>query len=387
MIWVELVMIAIALTSEWLVRRKYAARQPIPKAAAMLLRVLCALPPVMAVTGKLLTGNPTSFHRANMWIQTVFLTVVPAMTIIFASLLVSRRRAVHIAGAAVSALFAVVMIYGVAWGRKALMVNRVEIYSERLPESFDGFRIAIFSDLHLGAMPNPTAETERVVQTINSLDADMAVFCGDLVNICHTELDSACMAVLSRISTRCGVCSVAGNHDLGLHIVDTLTLPRAVSRRMLSEKVRAMGWRQLDGKSIHICRGGDSISVTGLPFDESLDEIRHSRNIPPLDIARAYDGVGCQTYNITLVHMPQIWTQVTALGRGDLTLSGHVHSMQMKFRLFGRAFSPARILYRRWSGLYGDDGRYLYINDGIGSVGIPARIGAPPEITLITLRK
>ena len=74
-------------------------------------------------------------------------------------------------------------------------------------------------------------------------------------------------------------------------------------------------------------------------------------------------------------------------GYGDLTLAGHVHSMQMKLRLFGRAFSPAQLLYTRWSGRYDEGGRTLYINDGTGYVVFPMRLGAYPEITLITLRR
>ena len=79
--------------------------------------------------------------------------------------------------------------------------------------------------------------------------------------------------------------------------------------------------------------------------------------------------------------------QIADAGYGDLTLAGHVHSMQIKLRLFGRAFSPAQLLYTRWSGRYDEGGRTLYINDGTGYVVFPMRLGAYPEITLITLRR
>lgn len=87
------------------------------------------------------------------------------------------------------------------------------------------------------------------------------------------------------------------------------------------------------------------------------------------------------------MHIPQLWGQIADAGYGDLTLAGHVHSMQMKLRLFGRAFSPAQLLYTRWSGRYDEGGRTLYINDGTGYVVFPMRLGAYPEITLITLRR
>ncbi|MBQ2393536.1 MAG: metallophosphoesterase, partial [Alistipes sp.] len=76
-------------------------------------------------------------------------------------------------------------------------------------------------------------------------------------------------------------------------------------------------------------------------------------------------------------------------GYGDLTLSGHTHAMQIKLPLGKRCrgLSPARIIYPRWSGRYDQDGHTLYIGDGVGYIGYPMRIGAHPEITLITLRQ
>ncbi len=60
--------------------------------------------------------------------------------------------------------------------------------------------------------------------------------------------------------------------------------------------------------------------------------------------------------------------------------------MQTAVRLFGRRWSPAQLIYRRWSGRYDENGRTLYINDGTGCVAYPMRLGADPEITLLVLR-
>jgi predicted MPP superfamily phosphohydrolase len=85
--------------------------------------------------------------------------------------------------------------------------------------------------------------------------------------------------------------------------------------------------------------------------------------------------------------MPQLWRKVSALGYGDLVLSGHVHAMQIKGRIGSWQFSPAQLMYKEWSGLYSDQNSHLYITDGVGSVGFHLRIGAPPEITHLTLRR
>jgi predicted MPP superfamily phosphohydrolase len=84
--------------------------------------------------------------------------------------------------------------------------------------------------------------------------------------------------------------------------------------------------------------------------------------------------------------MPQLWRKIRALGYGDLVLSGHVHAMQMKGRIGSCEFSPAQLMYGEWSGCYVEKNSHLYITDGVGSVGFHLRIGAPPEITLLTLR-
>ena len=143
----------------------------------------------------------------------------------------------------------------------------------------------------------------------------------------------------------------------------------------------------LEDTTAYLRRVTDSISLTGISFDPALRERRHDRHLPADKLPAIYAGVPDSLYNITLIHIPQLWEQITALGYGDLTLSGHVHSMQMKIRPWGRGWSPAVWLYERWSGRY-DNGRHtLYINDGTGYVAYPMRLGAWPEVTLFTLKR
>ena len=102
---------------------------------------------------------------------------------------------------------------------------------------------------------------------------------------------------------------------------------------------------------------------------------------------KKYSAVPDSLFNITLVHLPQLWGQILETGHGDLTLSGHVHSMQFKIRPWGRGWSPASWIYEHWSGRYDADGRTLYVNDGTGYVAYPMRLGAWPEVTLFTLKR
>ena len=174
---------------------------------------------------------------------------------------------------------------------------------------------------------------------------------------------------------------------MGTYIKDSLRFPAAGEAREVVARQRAMGWTVLEDTTVYLRRGADSISLTGLSFGPALRERRHDRDLPGTAIPKAYAGVPDSLYNIALVHIPQLWEQIVEAGYGDLTLSGHVHSMQLKIRPWGRGWSPAKWIYKHWSGRY-DTGRHtLYVNDGTGYVAYPMRLGAWPEVTLFTLKR
>ena len=261
----------------------------------------------------------------------------------------------------------------------------MEICSDRIPEAFDGFRFVQITDMHVGTLVRPERELTRLADSVNAQRPEAVFFTGDLVNIRAGELDERTTALLRRIAGP--VWSVTGNHDVGTYIKDSLRFPAAGEAREVVARQRAMGWRVLDNETVYLRRGDDSIALSGISYDRSLARQRHDRTLPGYDFSTTYRDVPQELYNITAAHIPQLWEQILDAGYGDLTLSGHVHSMQCKIRLFGRAFSPAQLMYRHWSGPYEKQGRTLYVNDGIGYVGFPMRIGANPEITLFELRR
>jgi predicted MPP superfamily phosphohydrolase len=228
---------------------------------------------------------------------------------------------------------------------------------------------------------------ENIVAEVDALDVDLVVFGGDLVNVTYEELAPELGAVLSGLKARDGVVAVLGNHDTGVYVRDTLELPIEENTRLLIERIEAMNWRVSNDETTLLVRGNDTITLTGIGFSRELLEHRHSADVADsLDLRPIYEGVPSDKFNVTVSHMPQLWRKVASLGYGDLVLSGHVHAMQMKGRIGGCEFSPAQLMYKEWSGLYKELSSHLYITDGVGSVGFHMRIGAPPEITLLTLR-
>jgi predicted MPP superfamily phosphohydrolase len=338
---------------------------------------------------------------AVMWLVWLFfLALIPKLLYTVGGVIdravraVVRRRVVvfRAVGTVLAVSLMAVMVCGATAGRTRLRVEEVEICSDRVPAAFDGYRIVQFSDIHIGTMMKPAGQIERLVRRVVSLGGDMVVNTGDLVNLTHRELTPEIMAILGRVEAPDGVWSVWGNHDLGFYIKEGAELTPGENMAALSEKVQAMGWRTLSDSSVWIRRGGDSLLLTGVDYPRDPMLNAHNESLAGLDLSAAFAGAGeGDPFNIVLGHTPKLWDEVTGRGRGDVTLSGHVHSMQTKLRLFGGRWSPAQYMYDRWSGMYTDDKNgkktFLYINDGIGCVGYPMRIGVRGELTVFTLKK
>ncbi|WP_418983806.1 metallophosphoesterase [Alistipes sp.] len=339
--------------------------------------------PAVVVSGALVRDNSTAFMAFAMWMFWAWMvTVLPRMAYYLCELL----RLPHV-GILAALAVAGVLVWGATAGRTTLHVTETEVCSAKLPEAFDGLRIVQLSDIHVGTLVRPERELSRLVDSVNSLRPDLVVFTGDLANVRYTELNDRVQRLLGGLHAPLGVYSVTGNHDVGAYIKDTVALPPAVNLQRLIAIEEGMGWQVLQDTTVYLHRGGDSIALSGIAFDPALRKRRHDAELPPARLDVVYRDVADSLFNLTAVHLPQLWGQITGAGYGDVTLAGHVHAMQLKIRLFGRYYSPAQWLYTQWSGRYDDGPRMLYINDGTGYVAYPMRLGAWPEITLITLRR
>ncbi len=273
-----------------------------------------------------------------------------------------------------------IVVYGIC-NSYSIKTERVELQSDRLPKSFDGFRIALFTDMHLGSIIGQHKMAAQLVEKINALEADMIVFCGDLITYRAEELDNETMSIFAGLKSKYGVWSVIGNHDEGIYHTEDTTIWQT-EEALLVEKQLALGWHLLRDETEYITLNGDSIAITGLDYPDELIHRSHYSIENPIDYRPLY--LDMERFNITLAHAPQVWEVLCEQDIAtDLTLSGHVHSMQMN--IFG--WTPASLLYKHPSGLYDNGKLRLYVNDGIGSIIVPVRLGVSPEITLITLRR
>ena len=266
--------------------------------------------------------------------------------------------------------------YGSFFGITRFEVKEVEYSSPRLPDGFDGYRIVQLSDIHIGSWQGRQKSIQKLVDMANGQKADLIVFTGDLVNQQSHELD-AFAPILSQLHAPDGVYSILGNHDYGTYYRWKSPKEESANLDYLLRQEGAMGWTMLNNDHAIVRHNGDSIALIGVENDGE----------PPFsqfaDLPKAIRGTDGM-FKILLSHNPTHWRrEVLPQSDIDLMLAGHTHAMQAIF--FGH--SLAELMYPEWGGMYTEDGRSLYVNIGIGYVGLPFRFGAWPEITVITLKK
>lgn len=295
-------------------------------------------------------------------------------------------RPFGIAALLLAMVWVLAAIYGNVYGRFRYEVKQVQLSFESLPATFDELRIVHISDLHLDGWIGHEKELQQRVDEINALHPDIICFTGDLISMSPDELRPF-VPVLRQLRTnssllpgdkRGTVYAVLGNHDyipysrIGVHERNT-----AVAELVRMER-EELGWTVLLNEADVIRRGNDSIAILGC---ENQSVGAHPV-IQRGDLRKALSG-NESTFSILLTHDPSQWRK-EVLPETDipLTLSGHTHAMQL--RLLG--FTPSKWIYPECDGHYSEGQQHLYVNIGLGGT-LPWRVGATPEITLITLKK
>lgn len=363
----------------------------IHRVRSLWLRGLYWLPSVLLVVRSFLLVNDsarafaTDYPRLIEWLSAVFLILtLPKLLLtlwmsvgwLLGKLWPISRKWMVITGCAVAGCCSLVLFYGVVEGPTKLTVKEVDYRSSRLPHGFNGFRIVQISDLHIGSFRYRPQVIERMVEMINTQQADLIVFTGDLVNFQAAEV-CGFESILSQLKARYGVYSILGNHDYATYLQGSSPEQQAADLDRLKQKQGEMGWAMLNNDHTLLHHRGDSITLAGVENDGEPPFSQHA------DLRNALQGAD-SLFTILLSHNPTHWKrEVLPESKVDLMLSGHTHGMQF---VIGN-YSPSRHRYPEWGGMYLEGERGLYVNLGIGYLGLPFRLGAWPEITVITLHK
>jgi len=275
-----------------------------------------------------------------------------------------------------------VSLYSYCYGIYKLQTTHENLYFEDLPETFDNYRIVFFTDFHLGTYGSNTKFPRKVVDAIIKEKGDIVLFGGDLINYDTKEI-LPFMHELKRVKSPDGVYTIMGNHDYQIHRKWLSRLAQANSIQKFKGLHKAMRWQLLLNEASFIKRGSDSIAIVGVendgkpPFPELGDLAKALRNVP--------DSLnGKPFFKILLTHDPTHWRR-KVLPETDiqLTLAGHTHAGQFQL---GNS-SPVANVYEEWGGVYEDGARKLFVSKGIGQALLNFRLGAWPEINVITLHR
>jgi hypothetical protein len=259
-------------------------------------------------------------------------------------------------------------------------IKKIPLQLSNLPKSFKGMKIVQISDVHSGSF-NDKAAVLRGVEKILSLQPDLILFTGDLVNNTADEMN-AYEDVFSKLTAPLGVFSVLGNHDYADYVQWESKEAKRKNLEALIALQAKMGWRLLMDEHVMLQKGEEKIALIGVQNWSNLGRFPKYGNLE-----KAYQGAESAPFKILMSHDPTHWdAQIRPnFPDIDLTLSGHTHGMQFGLETPWLRWSPVQYVYRQWMGLYKEGNQHLYVNRGYGFIGYPGRVGILPEITLFQL--
>ncbi len=272
-----------------------------------------------------------------------------------------RRRAFFkTAAAGLCVAPAVVTGFGIA-RRNHFRLSEVQVPVPGLPKDLDGLRFVQITDIHLSPFLSEQ-EFARAIDMANETHAHLALVTGDLISRRGDPLD-ACLRQLARLRAEAGVLGCLGNHEIYTHTSDYVTSQGArIGIDFLRSRAR-------------LVRFGDaSINFAGVDYQ------RFER--PYLEGAERLIVPG--VLNILLSHNPDVFPVAASQGF-DLTISGHTHGGQVNFEILNQQLNVARVYTPYVAGLYQHGKASAYVSTGLGTIGVPVRIGAPAEVSLLRL--
>jgi uncharacterized protein len=282
-------------------------------------------------------------------------------------------------GLAVCILPFLAILYGILIERFNFQVISQTVVHESLPQSFDGLRIVVIADIHIGSFHGRNHQIERAVNLINRQKPDLILFAGDLVNNFTAELDGF-IEILAGLESKYGMYSVLGNHDYGDYFQWESKEAKEENMNQMIAAHEEIGFRLLLNEWDSLVINGESIALIGV----------ENWGSPPFpqygDLDKASEGTENFPFRILITHDPSHWEEVINNGDIELTFSGHTHGFQFGIEIGNFAWSPSQFIYPHWGGLYRENNQFLYVTRGLGFLAFPGRVGMPPEITVIELR-
>ena len=254
------------------------------------------------------------------------------------------------------------LTFGPLDGSTPFEMTEPELEFDRLPRGFDGFRLAVVADLHLGHFVR-TSFARRVLEAVAERRPELVLLCGDLVDRPRHFTDRLA-AMLAELCGDIPTYAILGNHDY------------YTGARRLRRIIGAAGVDVLVNEHRLIRRGGgeEAIALVG------LDDLE--RGWP--DARAASAGVPEGTFTILAVHDPLMADEIAPTEKPDLMLAGHTHGGQVC--VLGIPLAKGIRNWHYVAGLSRRPGFPLYVSRGLGATGVPIRFHSLSELPIVTLR-
>ena len=267
-------------------------------------------------------------------------------------------------------LILIILIGWTLWGNTALEVNEYEIMSDRIPQGFDGFRIAQVSDLHNAEFGEGN---EKLIELLSQTEPDIIVITGDLIDSRHTDIEIALEFARQAIKIS-PVYYISGNHEA-----------RVAEYENLKMGLVEAGVIVLENEKVILEHEEESITLIGL-YDPSFNEdylfgdAASVTNGALSELQNESDG-----YTILLSHRPELFDTYVDAGV-DLVFSGHAHGGQFRLPFIGGLVAPNQGFFPRYDeGQFSGENTTMIVSRGVGNSIIPIRFNNRPEIVIVEL--
>jgi uncharacterized protein len=273
----------------------------------------------------------------------------------------ARRRFFQTAYAAVFAAPPAALAYGAFVERHQLFLREQKLEIPNLAPELDGLRLVQLTDIHLSPFLS-RAELQRAVDMANETHAHIALVTGDLITTFRDPLDD-CLDILAQLRAAAGVFGCMGNHEI-----------YANAEAYVEREGARRGMRFLRLAAAPLRFGKAILNLVGVDYQ------RLRRRY----LVGAEKLVAPGALNVLLSHNPDVFPVAARQGY-DLTISGHTHGGQIRLELLSAELNPGRFYTPYVDGVYRRGPASIFVSRGIGTIAVPARLGAPPEVSLVRL--
>jgi len=279
----------------------------------------------------------------------------------------NKKRIVVLATLAIIVL---TLIIWTAWGNTALELNTYTITSEKLPDVFNGYRVAHISDLHNAEMGKGN---EKLLSILCEAEPDIIAITGDLIDSRNTDIEIALH--FAEEALKIAPCYyITGNHEA-----------RVSEYNDLKEGLKELGVIVLEDEKVEINQSGEKIAILGVDDPSFYTDYLLGDSITVMrgNLQKLKNEE--YTYTVLLSHRPELFETYVESGV-DLVLSGHAHGGQFRLPFVGGLVAPNQGFFPEYdAGLYISGNTNMIVSRGIGNSIIPFRFNNRPEVVLIEL--